>query len=596
VGEDSAVSDHVGAGIYSVETNPRSTTVDGVESLGSGLDDMHTVVAANDTVNAPNNMVVQTVYAQVNTTAKIIAISAEAIALTAQTKNINNGAIINDQAFVHVTQIEKESIVMVPAPPSGAAIKRKIISIENTEIPMGGSSKSVSKKKSVTSDKVISNERYGEGLFVATMGIDQVSCSSNSKRTRREVEFETSSSTTSSAIKANRTSSSDTAPATVAVILDNVDKCTEVHTDRSTAIISVVSEFKKKHLEVLDGGGFRYLQLKQLLEEMDRDNEHLNTLVSTFLVVEEKNRDLAMDVGMKTVQWLIEAVELSHSRYLQYNLGFYYEHGLGVDVNYFEAVRMYELSVKKCYGPAIGRLGYCYMKGYVKGYGMKESNELALKYLKMSVNTVKKLECKWGNTIQRLERSLICSAPHRLLGASSATTQEEMKRCVHHPKSKSHWTEDCRDAMYRPLRSSGGKYSTEEVEEVEEVDEYCDRRGETSSYRSLGASSATTQEEMKRCTYHPKSKSHWTEDCREGMYRPLRSNREVLVLPAGADEGYHDSHIDEGYHDCHFSSGGQYSAEEEGEEADEYCDRRGETSSYRNYNRLPINCPLRTTR
>jgi uncharacterized protein YacL (UPF0231 family) len=126
VGEDSAVSDHVGAGIYSVETNPRSTTVDGVESLGSGLDDTHTVVAANDTVIAPNNMVVQTVYAQVNTTANIIAVSAEAIALTGQTKNINDGVIINDQAFVHVTQTEKESIVMGPAPPSGAAIKRKI--------------------------------------------------------------------------------------------------------------------------------------------------------------------------------------------------------------------------------------------------------------------------------------------------------------------------------------------------------------------------------------------------------------------------------------------------------------------------------------
>ena len=543
VGKDSAASDHEGTGIYSVETNPRSTSIDGVEALGSGLDDTHTVVAAIDTMNAPNNMVVKTVHGdQVNTTAKIIATIAETIAFTAQTKNINDGEVINDQAFMHVTQIEKESMMIGHAPRSGAAIKRKIIPIENTEIPMGGSSISASKKKVITSNKVMSNEKYGEELFVASIDSDKISSSSNSKKIRREGELETSSSSTGFAIKANRTSLSDTAPAAVTVILDTADKCTtEVHTDRSTEIISVVSEFKKKHHEVLNGGGFRYTQLKQLLEEMDRDNEHLNTLVSTFLVVEEKNRDLAMDVGMQTVQWLIEAVELSHSRYLQYNLGFYYEHGLGVDVNYLEAVRMYKLSVKRCYGPAMGRLGYCYLKGYGM---MKPCNELALKYLKMSVNTVKKLECQWGNTIQRLEKSLICSAPYRFIGASSATTQEEMKRCI----------------------------------------------------------------------YHPKSKSHWTEDCRDVICRPLRSNREVLVLPEGADEGYHDPHIDEGYHDphidegyhdchidegyhdCHFSSDGLYSAEEEGEEADEYCDRRGATSSYRNYDRLPINCQLRTTR
>jgi len=591
VGKDSAASDHVGAGIYSVETNSRSTTIDGVEALGSGLDDTRTVAAAIDTINAPNNTVVKTVHGdQVNTTAKIIASVAETNAFNTQTKNINDGAVINDQAFMHVTQIEKDSMMIGPAPRSGAVIKRKLIPIENNEIPMGGSSNSASKKKVVMSDKVMSNEKYGEELFVASIESDKISSSSNSKKIRREGELETSSST-GFAINANSTSSSDTAPAAVTVILDTVDKCTkEVHIDRSTEIISVVSEFKKKHREVLDGGGFRYTQLKQLLEEMDRDNEHLNTLVSTFLVVEEKNRDLAMDVGMQTVQWLIEAVELSQSRYLQYNLGFYYEHGLGVDVNYLEAVRMYKLSVKKCYGPAMGRLGFCYLKGYGM---MKPCNELALKYLKMSVNTVKKLECQWGNTIQRLEKSLICSAPHRFLGASSATTQEEMKRCIYHPKSKSHWTEDCRDVICRPLRSSGSQYF---AEEEEEVDEYCDRRGETSSYRFLDDSSATTQEEMKRCIYHPKSKSHWTEDCRDVMYRSLRSNREVLVLPEGADEGYHDPHIDEGYHDCHFSSEGQYSAEEEEEQADEYCDRRGETSSYRNYDRLPINCQLRTTR
>ena len=525
VEEVCADSDRIGMGMYSVENAASSTAVDGVEALGIGLadnDDTHAVVAAIDTVDAPNKMVVKVVHTQVNTTAKVIAAAEETIAFIAQTKSINDGTVIDEQALVRATQINNESMMICPAPRSGAATKRKIVSIENTDIPMGESSNSASKTKKIAaaaSNKVMPNERHGEELTVTTMDSDHVGSSSNTKRIRRGGELVISSSSTGSAAAT---------PPPAFAILDTEDKCTVVHTDRSTQIVSIVSEFKKKHCNVLDGEGFPHSSLMQLWRAAGRgrDNKDLRSLLSTFLVVASqevlKDFNSAMEGGKKTVQWLIEAEKLSQSRYLRYNLGFYYEHGLGVDVNYLKAVEMYKLSADQGYGPAKGRLGYCYMKGH----GATQSNTAALEYLKQSANTAEKLRLKWGQTIQKLEEQVTCSAPNRFLDASSAT-----------------------------------------------------------------------QEKTKSCKYHPKSKSHWTEECRDGMCRPVvRSKREVLVLPpVAADEGNHDHIDDEGYHDSNFSSGGRYSTEKE-RQADEYCDRRGEISSYRNYVRCPVIGQLRNSR
>jgi hypothetical protein len=67
--------------------------------------------------------------------------------VTRQVDNVNIVPTgINDQAFVHVTQIDKGSMMMCLAPPSGVATKRKII-------PMGGPSNSASKKKAIAINK-----------------------------------------------------------------------------------------------------------------------------------------------------------------------------------------------------------------------------------------------------------------------------------------------------------------------------------------------------------------------------------------------------------------------------------------------------------
>lgn len=429
-----------------------------------------------------------------------------------------------------------------------------------------------------------------------------------------------------------------------------------VRNDRSTDILKAVSEFRREHRKVLDGAGFHHMQLTRLLGEADQDNEDLKTLLSTFLVVadieEMRDRDRAMGGGRRTVLWLREAVNLTESRYLRYNLGFYCEHGLGVAVDYYEAVRLYKLSASKDYGPAMGRLGYCYMKGY----GVKKKDDiLALKYLKLSVNTVKKLELKWRNTIQKLEESVAKDAADALFSSSSSAPH--VKRVVNkalsipmtNKKSKDdqapttvddsatgtrvvcqgcnrrgHNREYCKLAQH-PDFNKHGPWVGSKVEHAVRVwvtgrdevllpwkqradgtpwEEWKEKIEAQSTTPSSNNDSVAPQ--VRRCNYHPNSKSHWTKDCRDGSKcRPLRSSREVLFVPPDvADERYHDHdhdiHMNERYRDPHYhiSSSRRYSAEEEGEqgEADEYCDRRGEMSSNRNYDRLQANYQLRTTR
>lgn len=141
----------------------------------------------------------------------------------------------------------------------------------------------------------------------------------------------------------------------------------------------------------------------------------------TFLAVEYTSIYCRrFDADPSATTWSIEAVELTHNKYLQYNLGFYYEYGLGgVERDTSRACSLYSLSAKKGHAKALSRLKT--LDGYhrlVKGDGMNSS------YRTTASDGIAKTKMRKIAVV--------------------VEGQEQCKKCIHHPFTKNHWTEDCR--------------------------------------------------------------------------------------------------------------------------------------------------------
>ena len=126
------------------------------------------------------------------------------------------------------------------------------------------------------------------------------------------------------------------------------------------------------------------------------------------------------DADPSATTWLIEAVELTRNKYLQYNLGFYNEYGLGgVERDTSRACSFYSSSAKKGHAKALNRLKN--LDGYhslVEGDGMEDG---------IAKSKMRKI-------------------------AGVVEGQEQCKKCIHHPFTKNHWTEDCRSKQEKLTR------------------------------------------------------------------------------------------------------------------------------------------------
>ena len=129
------------------------------------------------------------------------------------------------------------------------------------------------------------------------------------------------------------------------------------------AMLSEVQLFSTNYREVLNGRGFQREELIDMIEHNAKDNFNLFNLLSTFIIIidfEERGQALSYFVA-KTKQWLIDAVELTHNKYLQYNLGFNYEHDISVDADFSKAFALYSSAANKGYARAADRMRKLYL-------------------------------------------------------------------------------------------------------------------------------------------------------------------------------------------------------------------------------------------
>ena len=253
---------------------------------------------------------------------------------------------------------------------------------------------------------------------------------------------------------------------------------------RQAAMHKVVSDFKKQYHEILNGDGFTHSELSRLMKsEEAQSNKDLYYMLGSFRVVVAVERKIvdAFDNVAHIAQWLIHATEVSHNRYLQYNLGFYYEHALGVDQDYSKAVNLYTSSADKGYAPAMGRLGYCYLKGNGVGVDKVEAWQLFIQ----SVNTLPVLEPKWRRTIQNLETMM----PELL-------TQSNL-RYQNHSSSIRHSTEVYNGVQSRPISKRVVHVLPDDNTRDQQLVEYHGRS--SNAYKGRGAVGLLDKRQLSTC-------------------------------------------------------------------------------------------------
>jgi hypothetical protein len=206
------------------------------------------------------------------------------------------------------------------------------------------------------------------------------------------------------------------------------DKCIA---RRRQVLQRTVNEFTNRNHLTLSGSGFTLNALETMQSDetkgSNNNNKDLYHLLCTFLAVEYNSFYYRrFDADPTATTWLIEAVELTRNKYLQYNLGFYYEYGLGgVERDTSRACSLYSLSAKKGHAKALSRLkildGYHHLVG--------------------------------DDGIEKSKMRKI---------AGVVEGQEQCKKCIHHPFAMNHRTEDCRSKQENNLTRKRKKSSTAE--------------------------------------------------------------------------------------------------------------------------------------
>jgi len=201
---------------------------------------------------------------------------------------------------------------------------------------------------------------------------------------------------------------------------------------RKSAINRTVNTFALRNSLLFNTDGFTVDAVQTMMSSEEAIcNEDLYNLLSTFLAIAHKLRNkhfLANTRATRTISWLMEAVELTHNKYLQYNLGFYYEHGLGVEADKEKAWALYFTASEKGYAIASERfklLDECSSEGF----GLVD-------YVKSPI-----VKAKVNKSTEDLDQ------------------QQQSKTCLYHPFAKTHWTEDCNNNKQR-IRSRKRTAST----------------------------------------------------------------------------------------------------------------------------------------
>jgi len=209
------------------------------------------------------------------------------------------------------------------------------------------------------------------------------------------------------------------------------------------AILSTVQLFSTKYREVLNGRGFQRQELIDLIGTLNaKDDFILFNLLSTFIIIidfEEKGHALSYFVT-KTKHWLIEAVQLTHNKYLQFNLGFYCEHGIGVDTDFSKAFTLYSSAANKHYARAVDRMRKLYLTSSRTGHIDIKYDKYASKLMVRAIEEYRQM--KWANTwekfvqhksriSQELKRSTATAAAMKKNQTASTTNDDFCKGSIY---------------------------------------------------------------------------------------------------------------------------------------------------------------------
>ena len=159
----------------------------------------------------------------------------------------------------------------------------------------------------------------------------------------------------------------------------------------------------------------------------------------------------------------------------QYNLGYCYEHGLGTEQSYTNAIMWYRVAAYQGNAEAQLALYYCYKDGN----GVEQSNDEAVEWLheaakerKVEAGNVKEEKTEAGNVEAQYQLGMLYSLGQ--LGESSYY-DSFLRRSVHRDEE---WWRKAAEQGHSEAQYCLGKYYSKEKQYVEAVKWYCKAAGQ----------------------------------------------------------------------------------------------------------------------